>query len=127
VLVAEEGSEVVGWAALGPYRERPAWAHTSEVAVYVSDAHRGKGLGTMLLSALVDEARTLGLHALVSQVVGGNDASIVMAERLGFERVGSLSEVGHKFGTWLDVVILEIVLPESDRVAEEPGDPDGPR
>jgi L-amino acid N-acyltransferase YncA len=110
VIVAERDGEVVGWAALGPYRERPAWVHTSEVAVYVADSQRGSGVGSRLLQALVDEGRGLGLHALVSQVVAGNDASIRMAERLGFERAGVLREVGRKFGTWLDVVILELVV-----------------
>ena len=112
VFVAERDGEVVGWAALGPYRERPAWALTSEVAVYVSASQRGSGIGTRLLGMLVDEAGGLGLHALVSQVVVGNDPSVRMAEGLGFERVGLLREVGRKFDTWLDVVIMELVLPQ---------------
>ena len=114
VIVAERNSNVVGWAALGPYRERPAWVHTAEVAVYVDVAERGRGVGGILLGALVDEARVLGLHALVSQVVADNEASLKMAERLGFERAGGLREVGRKFGAWLDVVIMELVLPPTD-------------
>jgi L-amino acid N-acyltransferase YncA len=114
VIVAERGPEVVGWAALGPYRERPAWLHTSEVAVYVAAAERGSGIGSTLLVALVEEASALGLHALISQVVGGNEPSLRIAERLGFERVGVLREVGRKFGTWLDVVIMELVLPQPE-------------
>lgn len=112
VLVAEREGKVLGWAALGPYRERPAWVHTSEVAVYVAPEERGDGLGGRLMSALVEEAHALGLHVLLSQVVGGNEPSLRMAERLGFERVGVLHEVGRKFGSWLDVVVMELVLPE---------------
>ena len=130
VIVAEQNGAVVGWAALGPYRERPAWVHTSEVAVYVAPDARGQRLGTRLLAALVDEARALGLHALVSQVVANNEASLRMTERLGFERVGRLTEVGRKFGTWLDVVIFELLLPGCEPPAEpsdaaEPGTPSG--
>ena len=113
VVVAEQEARVVGWASLGPYRERPAWALTAEVAVYVAEEARGSGIGTALLGRLVDDARTHGLHALVSQVVGGNAASIRMAERLGFVRVGTLVEVGHKFDEWLDVVILQLVLDDA--------------
>jgi L-amino acid N-acyltransferase len=111
VIVAERGGGVIAWAALGPYRARPAWGLTSEVAVYVAASERGSGIGTRLLATLVDEARALGLHVLMSQVVGGNDPSVRLAERLGFERVGMLREVGRKFDTWLDVVIMELILP----------------
>jgi len=122
VIVAERDAKVIGWAALGPYRERPAWSHTSEVAVYVSASDRGSGIGTHLLRTLVDEARGLGLHVLMSQVVAGNDASVRMAERLGFERVGLLREVGWKFDGWLDVVILQLILFQPEESAPGSGE-----
>ncbi len=110
VFVAEREGRVIGWAAISRYRERPAYVHTAEVAVYMDVDERGAGVGGRLLGRLIDEARSLGLHVLVSQIVAGNEASLKMTERLGFERVGVLREVGRKFGTWLDVVILEMVL-----------------
>lgn len=111
VIVAERGSDIVGWAALGPYRERPAWCQTSEVAVYIAPDARGSGLGTQLLENLVVRAESLGLHTLVSQIVADNEASIRMTERVGFSRVGYLAEVGRKFGGWLDVAIMQLLLP----------------
>ncbi len=110
VFVAESGSEVIGWAALSPYRERPAWRHTCEVAVYLDHGTVGKGLGGRLLDRVIEAAREVGHHVLLSQIVGGNFASIKMTERAGFQRVGTIRECGRKFDRWLDVVIMELVL-----------------
>lgn len=109
-VVALRDGEVIGWAALGRFRERGGWRHTAEVAVYVAADERGSGTGTALLAELVRLGREAGLHALISQVVGGNEASVRMAERAGFVRVGELREVGRKFDQWLDVVLLELVF-----------------
>lgn len=110
ILVAEGADGVIGWAALRPYRERPAWRHTAEVAVYLAPDATGAGLGGRLLDALIAEARAGGLHALVSQITADNAASIKLTERAGFVRIGMMSEVGFKFGRWIDLVIFEMLL-----------------
>lgn len=110
VLIAENGSSVLGWAALSPYRERPAWRHTVEVAVYVGEDARGQGIGPQLLDAVLDSARDVGHHAAVAQVTTENVASLKTLERAGFERVGTLIQVGRKFDRWLDVAILQHTL-----------------
>jgi len=110
VLVAEKDGEVVGWGALSPYRERPAWRLTAEVAVYLACGSTGAGIGSQLLGALVEAARAAGHHVLLSQIVAENHASLKMAERAGFERVGTLREVGRKFDTWIDLEILRLAL-----------------
>lgn len=107
VFVAELAGEVVGWASLSEFRERPAYCHTVETAVYVESSHTGRGIGPVLLDALMNAAAAAGHHAVISQVVAGNDASIKLATRAGFEVVGTLPEVGRKFDRWLDVVIME--------------------
>ncbi|PKQ15397.1 MAG: GNAT family N-acetyltransferase [Actinobacteria bacterium HGW-Actinobacteria-7] len=110
VLVAERDGVVVGWGALTPWGVRPGWAHTAEVTVYLAPDATGQGIGAVVLSALVEAARVAGHHALLSQIVAENTASLTMTERVGFERVGYLRSVGRKFDRWIDLVVMELVL-----------------
>ncbi|MBM3662999.1 MAG: N-acetyltransferase family protein [Actinomycetota bacterium] len=102
--------EVVGFASLSPYRDRPAYATTAETSVYVAADARGQGVGRALLEGIVDTARAHGFHALVARIVGGHEASIRLHESAGFEVVGHEREVGRKFGRWLDVTVAELLL-----------------
>lgn len=110
VFVAEKGGEVVGWGTLSPYRERPAWRPTAEVAIYLSPGHCGAGIGRALLQHLVEAARHSSLHVLVAQVVTENTASLALFDRTGFDRVGTLREVGWKFDRQLDVVLFQLLV-----------------
>jgi L-amino acid N-acyltransferase len=101
---------VVGFASLSPYRSRPAYAPTVEDSVYVHPDHRGRGIGRLLLSDLVDLARDHGFHSVVARIVGGHDASIALHRACGFEEIGCEREVGRKFGKWLDVVLMQVML-----------------
>lgn len=111
VLVAEDDDgEVVGFAALSPYRDRPGYSTTVEDSVYVHPDHRGRGVGRLLLAELVDTARAHGFHALMARVVADHEASITLHASAGFEAVGHEKEVGRKFGRWLDVILMERLL-----------------
>jgi len=110
VLVAEHDGEVVGFASLSPYRDRPAYSTTVEDSVYVRRDQQGRGIGTLLLGDLVGLARSHGFHAMMGRIVGGHDASIALHRSLGFEIVGTEREVGRKFGRWLDVVVMQLLL-----------------
>lgn len=109
-LVAVEEGGVVGFGALSPYKDRPAYATSVEDSVYVHQDHQGRGIGRVLLTALVDAAQASGFHALFARIVGGHEASIGLHAALGFEIVGTEREVGRKFGRWLDVVVMERLL-----------------
>lgn len=110
VFVAVGDTGVIGWAALSEYRKRPAWCHTAEVAVYLAPDRTGTGTGSRLLGRLVEAARAAGHHVLISQIVAGNEPSLRMSARAGFERVGTLKEVGRKSGRWLDIELLRLEL-----------------
>ena len=111
VLVAEDQSgDVVGFASFSPYRDRPAYSTTVEDSVYVRRDQQGKGVGTLLLGELVTLARSHGFHAIMARIVGGHDASIALHRALGFEFVGTEREVGRKFGRWLDVDVMQLLL-----------------
>jgi phosphinothricin acetyltransferase len=111
VLVATDGSEVCGFASLSPWRDRPAYATTVEDSVYVHREHRGEGVGRALLAELLATATAHGFHACMARIVGGHDASIALHAGCGFDVVGTEREVGRKFGRWLDVVLMERLLP----------------
>lgn len=111
VLVAVVEDRVLGWGSLSPWHERPAYDHSVEVSAYVAPDARGQGIGSALMRCLIERATGLGHHALISQIVAGNDASLALGERFGYRVVGTLPEVGRKFGRWLDVVLLVRLQP----------------
>ena len=109
VLVAVEES-IIGWAALSPWSDRLAYRDTAEVSVYVHADRRGKGIGKKLLEALVEQGQGADLHTLIARIADGNLASIAMHRRLGFEFIGTMKEVGLKFGRWIDVQLFQIMI-----------------
>jgi L-amino acid N-acyltransferase YncA len=110
VLVAERAGDVVAWGSLSKWGTRCAYQHTVEISVYVRQDSTRSGVGPEMTDALVAVARRIGHHAIVSQITSENEPSLKMAGRLGFRNVGTLREVGRKFGRWLDVVLMELVI-----------------
>ena len=117
VLVAiDDAGEVIGFASLSPYRDRPAYATTVEDSVYVRHDRHGEGVGSALLGALVTTARGHGFHTMIARIVGGHAASIALHRSVGFELVGVEREVGRKKGRWLDVAVMQRLLAVSDPI-----------
>ena len=110
ILVAEVNGAVVGWASLTQWSDRAAYADTAESSFYVHSTHRGRGIGRRLKQAIVDEARRLGYHTLIARITEGSAESLHLNESAGYVRVGTLKEVGRKFGRLLDVHILQKML-----------------
>ena len=110
VVVAEVDGEVVGWASLSPWSGRCAYSDTAESSFYVKSGHRGLGIGRRLKRVIIDEARSRGFHVLIAQIAEGADASRHLNEDFGFEYVGTLREVGKKFGRILDVHLYQLIL-----------------
>jgi L-amino acid N-acyltransferase YncA len=102
--------EVVGFASLSAYKERAAYRTTVEDSVYVARSRNGEGIGTLLLSHLVDVARASGFHSVIARIEAGGAASRALHARCGFELVGVEREVGRKFNRWLDVAVMQLVL-----------------
>lgn len=110
VTVVESGDQVVGWSALDVFRARPAYRHTTEFSVYVHHGWHRRGVGRALVLDLVERARSVGHHAMVGGCCSESTGVIALLQALGFSKVAHFSEVGHKFGRWLDVVFLQRVL-----------------
>lgn len=110
ILVAERNSQVVGWTCLSPWSDREAYGQAVEASLYVDAAHRGTGIGRQLLEAVIQAAKRLGYHTVLARITAGNEPSLRLCQRSGFETVGVLKEVGQKFGQYLDVHILQRVF-----------------
>jgi phosphinothricin acetyltransferase len=110
VLVADDGGEVVGWAAYGDFRDTTRWPGylpTVEHTIHVREGRWGRGLGRALLDALAAEAAAAGKRVMIGAVDGENERSIAFHLRLGFVEVGRLPGVGEQFGRRLDLVLLQ--------------------
>lgn len=110
VLVAIEGETVLGYASFGDWRTFDGYRHTVEHSVYVHVDARGRGIGRALMVALIDRARGIGKHVMVAGIEAGNAGSIRLHETLGFSQTGLMPQVGMKFGRWLDLAFLQLVL-----------------
>lgn len=112
VLVSEENGVVTGYASFGDWRAFDGFRHTVEHSVYVHPDHQGKGVGRVLMKALIIEARTIGKHVMVAGIEAQNHASIHLHETLGFVTTGQMPQVGTKFGRWLDLTFMQLQLDE---------------
>ncbi len=115
VIVAEIEGVVVGWGALSPYSARAAYDTTVEVSLYVAPDHHRAGVGRAMALELHRMAIAEGVHTILARICTENTGSISLVRSLGFRDAGTMHEVGHKFGRWLDVTTWEYVLPESSR------------
>lgn len=109
-FVYEENRRVLGYCYAHRWRVREAYRRTWETTVYIDSSSRGKGIGKLLVSHLIEECRRAGIHVLVASVVGENNNSRKLHESLGFRPVSHFREVGRKFGRWLDIVEFQLIL-----------------
>ena len=107
VIVAEMDGSVIGWASLSEWSTRCAYADTVELSLYIKETFRNRGIGKLLMQAVLDEGKKAGLHSVISRITGGNDVSINLHHQFDFKDIGVMKEVGNKFGTLLDVYMLQ--------------------
>lgn len=105
-LVAELDGTVVGFAVVHTVSPYSGYRRTVENSVYLSDAARGHGLGTALLSGVVEKSREIGDRTMISLIEANNAASIGMNLKSGFHRAGFIPRAGEKFGQVFDLVIM---------------------
>eukprot|EP00913_Durusdinium_trenchii_P021376 g20089.t1 len=110
VLVAEVDGAVAGYASYGDWRAFDGYRFTVEHSVYVGRDHRGCGVGRRLMEELITRAASSGVHVMIAAIEAENQASIALHQALGFRIAGKFSEVGIKFGRWLDLTCMELTL-----------------
>lgn len=101
-----DATEVLGWAALSPYRAASGYRFTLEASVYVARAAHRRGIGRRLMAALDDAAQARGVHAIVASIDSENGPSIALFERFGYVEAARLTEVGRKFERWRTQLLL---------------------
>jgi L-amino acid N-acyltransferase YncA len=106
-LIARQGDQILGWAALSPVSARRVYSGVAEVSVYVAAAARGRGVGTALLRALIEESEARGVWTLQAGIFPENAASIAIHKSCGFHEVGKRQRIGKLGETWRDVMLLE--------------------
>jgi phosphinothricin acetyltransferase len=110
VGIEDSSGVLIAFGSFGIFRAWPAYKYTVEHSVYVHRDHRGKGLGNQVVQALILAARQRNVHAMIGGIDATNAASISLHERLGFKHAGTLSQVGFKFGRWLDLAFYQLLL-----------------
>jgi len=110
VIVAVTENQVLGFGTYGTFREKIGYQFTVEHSIYVSDNFTGKGIGKLLLAALIELAKNQKLHVMVGAIDAENKASIAFHEKFGFEVTGNIREVAFKFERWLDLVLMQLLL-----------------
>jgi L-amino acid N-acyltransferase YncA len=106
----DDAGTLLGFASYGTFRAWPAYKYSVEHSVYVHRDHRGRGVGRLLMEALIAAARAGDLHVMVGGIDTTNRGSIALHEKLGFRHAGTVREAGFKFGRWLDLGFWQLVL-----------------
>lgn len=122
-LVAEADGRVVGYAYATSYRPRPAYRFTIEDSIYLADGLAGRGIGAVLLGALIARCEAGPWRQMIA-IIGNseNAASLALHRRLGFAMVGTLTSAGFKLGRWVDTVIMQRALgPGDTALPDAPG------
>lgn len=110
VFVAEEEDRLLGFSSIGPFRAWAAYKYSVENSIYVDSSARGKGVGKLLMPPLIEAARQLDMHTIISGIDATNEASLQLHRNFGFEEVAHFKQVGYKFGRWLDLKFLQLLL-----------------
>jgi L-amino acid N-acyltransferase YncA len=109
VLIAEQDGIAAGWASLSQCSDRCAYCDTAEISLYVKEEYRGKGIGKDLMKAIIRKGQDVGMHTVIARIADDNDISIGLCRSFGFQHIGTMREVGKKFGRLLDVHLMQLI------------------
>jgi L-amino acid N-acyltransferase len=108
--VLDASEQLLGFASYGAFRAWPAYKYSVEHSLYVERAHRGRGIGKLLLGELIASAARQDYHMLIGGIDAQNEASIALHRRLGFEQCAHIRHAGFKFNRWLDLLFYQLRL-----------------
>jgi phosphinothricin acetyltransferase len=111
-LVYEASGQIRGYCYASAWKKRAAYRHTVESTVYVDRASLGRGIGTLLMKALIEALRTTPAHTVIACIALPNPPSVKLHEKLGFRQASGFRETGYKFGKWVDTGDWQLLLPK---------------
>ncbi|MFF2556917.1 GNAT family N-acetyltransferase [Nocardia sp. NPDC058058] len=117
ILVAEIDGAVAGYASYGQFRPKSGYRFSVENSVYVADRFHRRGVARTLMTELLERARRGDVHVMIAAIETSNQVSITLHEKFGFAIVGQMPQVGQKFGRWMDLTLMQIIL--DDGVASQ--------
>jgi L-amino acid N-acyltransferase YncA len=100
----------VAWGSLNQYNPRACYRHVADFSIYVDRRYRGKGVGKVVLTRLIELAREHGYHKMVLSAFPTNSGGMALYEKVGFRTVGIFKEQGMLDGRWVDTIIMEKLL-----------------
>ena len=110
VFVAILDQKVVGFGTYGTFREKIGYQFTVEHSVYVAPDHIGQGIGKLILLQLIATAKSQGYHTMIGGIDASNSESIAFHAKFGFTECGIIKQAGYKFGRWLDLLFMQLLL-----------------
>ena len=110
LVIVDDQKSILGWGCLKPYSDMKAYSETYEISLYIKEKNQGKGLGSLLMDALLQKANELSIHTIISRVTTESSASIKLHEKFNFKTIGIMKEVGYKFGRRCDVAWMQLLL-----------------
>ncbi|MBB6485327.1 GNAT family N-acetyltransferase [Rhizobium lusitanum] len=120
-IVAEDADGTfLGYAYASAFRTRPAYRWMVEDSIYLAPEARGRGIGRLLLNALIDSCQTLGFRQMVAVIGGAHPASVAVHRAAGFTEAGLLKGTGYKHGRWLDTMLMQKALGEGNATDPDP-------
>jgi len=120
-LVAEDDAGAfLGYAYASSFRTRPAYRWLVEDSIYLAPEARGRGVGRLLLDALIESCQTLGFRQMIAVIGGAHPASVAVHRAAGFIEAGLLKGTGYKHGRWLDTMLMQKALGEGNDTDPDP-------
>ena len=108
IVAVSPSGQILGYALVSPWKQKRAYRFTVENSIYLGAASTGKGLGPVLMQALIDRSKAAGLKEMIAVIADkGAEASIRMHENFGFTEIGRMGRVGYKFDRWLGTVLMQ--------------------
>lgn len=115
-LVYEYQGQITAYAYASPWNSRAAYKHCVELSIYADEEYSGRGHGVRLYKQLIADLKEMDFHIAIGGISLPNDASVRLHEAFGFKKCAHFSEVGRKFGKWIDVGYWELQLSDSDGI-----------
>jgi L-amino acid N-acyltransferase len=113
VLVAVVENKIAGFSSYGWFRTWAAYKYSVEHSVYVHPDFRRRGIAKKILQRLIDEAKQKEVHTMIAGIDANNTISLELHKQLGFEQTAHMKQVGYKFGKWLDLIFMQLILNNS--------------